>query len=207
MRFTPILSSMKLVLAALILAVGLAANAAPADPNSLYSRLGADISNEGIGSAFTLVDPTGHRRSVSDFRGKVVTVFFGYTQCPDVCPTSLLMMADVMKILDGNADRVQVLFVTVDPQRDTPELLGQYVPQFDSRFVGLWGEKAELDAITKSFRVTYEVRPGKTPTTYTIDHTAGMYVFDPQGRLRLLIRHGERPEKVAHDLELLLGGA
>ncbi len=131
-------------------------------------------------------------------------LFFGYTQCPDVCPTTLAALADTMKTLGPDADRVQVLFVTVDPDRDTAELLKQYVPAFDPRFVGLRGDAKQLEAVAKEFRIIYQKVPGATPDTYTMDHSAGLFLFDPQGRLRVYEGHGQGPDVLAHDLRELL---
>ena len=131
-------------------------------------------------------------------------MFFGYTQCPDVCPTTLAQLAEVMKKLGPDADRVQVLFVTVDPERDTPELLGKYVPAFDPRFAGLYGDAAATERTAKEFKIIYQKRPGATPASYTMDHSAGTYIFDPQGRLRLYVSYGQGPDVFAHDLRELL---
>ncbi len=131
-------------------------------------------------------------------------MFFGFTQCPDVCPTTMVEMANVMKSLGPDADRVQVLFVTVDPERDTAELLKQYVPAFDPRFLGLRGDLLETDKTAKEFKVFYQKVPGKKAGSYTMDHTAGSYVFDPQGRIRLFVRHGQGTEPIVHDLKILL---
>jgi protein SCO1/2 len=140
-----------------------------------------------------------------DFKGKVVVVFFGYTQCPDVCPTTLTEMQQVMTILGPQSDKVQVLFVTVDPQRDTAGILKQYVPAFDPRFLGLRpADDAALEKVAKDFKIYYKKVPGISPGSYTIDHTAGSYAFDPEGRLRLYIKHAQGPETLAHDLKELL---
>lgn len=167
---------------------------------------GTDISGAAYGRDFSLRDPAGRVRGLADFRGKVVFVFFGYTQCPDVCPTNLTNLAQAMKLLGSDSDRVQVLFVTVDPERDTPELLANYVPAFDKRFVGLYGDAAATKATATEFKVYYHKRPGATPETYTVDHSAGTYLYDPQGRLRLYQKHGETPENLAADTRLLLAG-
>lgn len=163
-----------------------------------------DVTGLDYGKDFALNDHTGKPRTLADFKGKAVVVFFGYTQCPDVCPTTLSEMAAVMQQLGPLADKVQVLFITVDPDRDTQELLSKYVPAFDSRFLGLVGDQAATEKVAKEFRVFYQKVPGKEQGSYTMDHTAGSYVFDPQGRLRLFIRHGQGAEPIAHDLRLLL---
>jgi protein SCO1/2 len=163
-----------------------------------------DLTGLDYAKDFQLADHNGKMRSLADFKGKAVVVFFGYTQCPDVCPTTMAEMANVMKELGPLADKVQVLFITVDPERDTPEMLSKYVPAFDPRFLGLIGDKASLDKVGKEFKVFYQKVPGKEPGSYTMDHTAGSYVFDPQGRIRLFIRHGQGTEPIVHDLKLLL---
>ena len=158
-----------------------------------------------FGKDFSLVDPDGKLRTLADFKDKVVVMFFGYTQCPDVCPTTLTEMQQVMSILGPQSDKVQVLFVSVDPQRDTAEILKQYVPAFDPRFLGLRPtDDAALEKVAKDFKIYYKKVPGTSPGSYTIDHTAGSYAFDPDGRLRLYIKHAQGPETLAHDLKELL---
>lgn len=167
----------------------------------------SNITGADYGKSLRLSDHHGQPRTLEDFRGKVVTLFFGYTQCPDVCPTNLLTMSEVMQRLGPQADRVQVLFVTVDPARDTPELLAQYVPAFDPRFLGLYGDQAAIDAVTKEFKVYVRKAGDTSGPNYTIDHSAGTYVFDAQGRVRLYVRHGESAERIAADLQRLLNEA
>ena len=158
-----------------------------------------------FGKDFNLVDPNGKVRTLADFKGKVVVMFFGYTQCPDVCPTTLTEMQQVMTILGPKSDKVQVLFVTVDPQRDTAAILKQYVPAFDSRFLGLRPEDdVALEKVAKDFKIYYKKVPGISSGSSTIDHSAGSYAFDPDGRLRLYIKHAQGPETLAHDLKELL---
>lgn len=163
-----------------------------------------DVTGLDYAKDFALPDHTGKLRTLADFKGKAVVVFFGYTQCPDVCPTTMAEMASVMQQLGPQADRVQVLFITIDPERDTQELLSKYVPSFDPRFLGLVGDKAATEKVAKDFKVFYQKVPGKEPGSYTMDHTAGSYVFDPEGRIRLFIRHGQGAEPIVHDLKLLL---
>jgi protein SCO1/2 len=172
-----------------------------------------DVTGADYAKDFQLTDHTGKPRGMADFKGKVVTIFFGYTQCPDVCPTTMVQMGEVMKKLGKDADRVQVLFVTIDPERDTQVLLSQYVPAFDARFLGLRGDADTTAKVAKDFKVFYQKVPGKTPGTYTMDHSAGSYVYDPQGRLRLFVRHAapnEDPsqsiDRLAGDIKLLLSG-
>jgi protein SCO1/2 len=165
-----------------------------------------DITGADYGQDFALNDHTGKPRTLADFRGKVVTVFFGYTQCPDVCPLSLSTMAAAVKLLGDDAKHVQVLFITIDPERDTRELLAQYVPAFNPDFLGLYGDSQTTPKVAKDFRVFYQKQPGSTPGAYTVDHSAGTYIFDPKGRLRLYAKHGEKPEALAADIRLLLAG-
>lgn len=165
-----------------------------------------DVTGLGYARDFAMTDHNGKPRTLADFKGKAVLVFFGFTHCPDVCPTTLAEMANVMQQLGPQADKVQVLFVSVDPERDTPELLGKYVPAFHPSFLGLVGDKAATEKVAKEFRVFYQKVPGKDAGSYTVDHTAGSYVFDPQGRIRLFVRHGQGAEPIAHDLKLLLAG-
>jgi protein SCO1/2 len=163
-----------------------------------------DVTGLDYGKGFALLDHTGKPRTLADFRGKVVVMFFGYTQCPDVCPTTMAEMATVMKDLGPAADKVQVLFVTLDPERDKPELLAQYVPAFDKRFLGLYGSPAQTAAVAKEFKIFYARVPGATPGSYTLDHTAGSYVFDRDGKLRVFVRNGQDPRSIEHDIRQLL---
>jgi protein SCO1/2 len=153
-----------------------------------------DITGADYGKSLELPDTSGKVRRLADFRGKAVVVFFGFTHCPDVCPTTLADLAGVVKGLGPDADRVQVLFITVDPERDTPADLDQYVHAFDKRFIGLRGDPAATQRVAKDFKIYYEKR--KEGSGYTVDHSAQSYVFDPQGRLRLLVR----PQAIAADL-------
>jgi protein SCO1/2 len=191
-----------LILAFLIACAPLAA-CAPDGPKFQSS----DVTGATFGRDFQLMDATGKPRTLADYRGKAVVIFFGYTQCPDACPTTLAELAEVMKRLGPDADRVQVLFVTVDPQRDTPELLSKYVPAFDPRFAGLYGDAVATERTAKEFKIIYQKQPGATPGTYSMDHSAGTYIYDPQGRLRLYVSYGQSPDVFAHDLRALLKGA
>jgi protein SCO1 len=184
-----------------LLAVGLLAACAPSAPVFRST----DITGADYGKTLKLIDHHGAERTLADFRGKVVTIFFGYTQCPDVCPTALVGMSEVMQQLGTDSDRVQVLFITVDPERDTPALLAEYVPVFDQRFLGLYGSMEKTAEVAKDFRVFYR-KSGDVNGHYTIDHSAGTYVFDPQGRLRLYVKHGEEPQVIAADVKALLDG-
>jgi len=161
--------------------------------------------SKAFGNDFSLLDPDGKVRTLSDFKGKAVVIFFGYTQCPDVCPTTLTEMQQVMTLLGPQADKVQVLFITVDPDRDTAAILKQYVPAFDKRFLGLRpADQVALEKVAKDFMIYYKQVPGTSAGSYTIDHTAGSYAFDPEGRLRLYIKHAQGPEILAQDLKELL---
>jgi protein SCO1/2 len=163
-----------------------------------------DITGADYGKALELTDHHGKARRLEDFRGKAVVLFFGFARCPDVCPTTLADMAQVMRQLGPLADRVQVLFVTVDPERDTQAALAKYVPAFDKRFVGLRGDLEATRAAAKEFKVYFEKRPAETPGEYSVDHSAQSYVIDPAGRLRLFVRHERIAEDLAPDLRTLL---
>jgi protein SCO1/2 len=166
-----------------------------------------DITGADYGKDFALTDHTGRPRTLADFKGKVVVMFFGYTHCPDVCPTTMAELNLVLKELGSEAARVQVLFVTLDPERDTQALLAQYVPAFNSGFLGLYSDVATTARVAKDFKVFFQKVPGSSPDNYTMDHTAGSYVFDEQGRLRLFVRHGGSSEPLLADLKTLLAAA
>jgi len=163
-----------------------------------------DITGAPYGKTLALTGHDGRPRTLADFRGKVVVLFFGFTQCPDICPTTLAEAAQAMQALGADADRVQVLFVTLDPERDTAEILSRYVPAFDPRFLGLYGDLAATRAAAQEFKIFFEKRPGDTPGSYTIDHSAQTYVLDTQGRLRLFVRHQRIASDLPHDVRLLL---
>ncbi len=188
---------------AAFVAVALAALTLGCSPDAPRFKA-SDVTGASFGRDFALTDATGKPRTLADFRGKAVVMFFGYTQCPDVCPTTLAALAEAMKQLGPDADRVQVLFVTIDPARDTPALLAQYVPAFDPRFLGLFGDDEATQKVAREFRIIYQKQPGSTPDTYTMDHSAGTFVFDPQGRLRLFVNHGQGPDVLVHDLREIL---
>ena len=163
-----------------------------------------DITGADFGRDFHLTDHQGKPRSLADFKGKVVVIFFGYTYCPDVCPTTLSDVAGALKQLGADAGRVQVLFVTVDPERDTPQLLARYVPSFNPGFLGLFGTAEQTAQTARDFKVFYTKEPGATPETYSVSHSAGSYIFDPAGRLRLFVNYGQGSAVFAHDIKLLL---
>lgn len=163
-----------------------------------------DITGAEYAKTLSLQDADGKTRTLADFKGKVTVVFFGYTQCPDVCPTTMAELAQVKKSLGADGDRIQGVFVTVDPDRDTPELLKAYMGSFDPSFVALRGTPEQTAATAKEFKVFYAKVPGKVEGSYTVDHTAGSYVFDAAGKVRLFVRYGSGAEALAADLKTLL---
>jgi protein SCO1/2 len=163
-----------------------------------------DVTGADFGKGFELTDHWGQTRRLEDFRGKVLAVFFGFTHCPDVCPSTLAEMAEVMARLGPRADQLQVVFITVDPERDTQALLAEYVPAFHPSFIGLRGDLEATARTAKSFRVFFQKVKGKTPESYTIDHTAGSYIYDRTGRLRLFVRHGAGADPILADVRRLL---
>lgn len=175
------------------------------EPPKLPSPFKAsDVSAKFPQADFQLTDHNGKPRTLADFRGKVTVLFFGYTHCPDVCPTTLADMAQVMRMLGKDAARVQVLFVTVDPERDTPGMLRQYAPAFDPSFLSLYGDAQATRRVADAFAIKYEKQP--TTSGYSVDHSAGTYLIDPSGRVRLLAPYGQRAEWLAEDIRLLLAG-
>lgn len=163
-----------------------------------------DVTGSEMGRDFRLTDHTGKERTLADFRGKVVVIAFGFTQCPDICPTTLANLASAVRQMGEDASQVQVLFVTVDPKRDTLELLRQYVAAFHPQFLGMGGDPARVLKTAKEFKMYVVERPGKTPDTYTVDHSTQMYAFDREGRVRLVIPHTAAPAAIASDLKILL---
>jgi protein SCO1 len=166
-----------------------------------------DITGAEYAKALSLPDTEGRQRSLADWKGKLVVVFFGFAQCPDVCPTTLAELAAVRKQLGDDGARVQVVFVTLDPERDSAEVLRAYVASFGNDIVALRGTPEQTLAATKEFRVFYAKVPGKTESSYTIDHTAGAFVFDTKGQVRLFVRYGAPPEGLAGDMKTLLAQA
>ena len=163
-----------------------------------------DITGADYAKGFTLTDHNGQSRSLSDFKGKVVVLFFGYTQCPDVCPTSMVELAEVKRLLGADGDKLQGVFVTVDPARDTAELLKAYMANFDPTFVAFIPTPEQLAVVAKDYKIYYKKVDGKTPTSYTMDHSAGSYVYDTQGNLRLYSRYGVGTQVLAQDIQTLL---
>ena len=165
---------------------------------------GIDITGADYARTLSLTDQDGKARTLEEFKGKVSVVFFGYTQCPDVCPATLAELAQIKKSLGKEGERLQGIFVTVDPQRDTQAILKSYMANFDPSFVALYGTPEQTKAAAKEFKVFYAISPGKTESSYTVDHTAGSFVFDAQGKVRLFVRYGSGAEALASDLKLLL---
>ncbi|MDL2339418.1 MAG: SCO family protein [Pseudomonadota bacterium] len=165
---------------------------------------GVDITGAEYARTLSLTDQNGQPRTLADFKGKVTVVFFGFTQCPDVCPTTMAELAQVKATLGKDADRVQGIFVTVDPERDSAPVLKAYMSGFDPSFIALRGTPEEIAATAKEFKVFYAKVPGKTEGSYSVDHTAGSYVFDTQGKVRLFVRYGSGADALAADLKVLL---
>jgi protein SCO1/2 len=163
-----------------------------------------DVTGADYAKDFALTDHNGQPRQLKDFAGKVVVVFFGYTQCPDVCPTSMAELAQVKQQLGADGSKLQGLFVTLDPERDTPQVLKGYMENFDPSFLALYAAPEALPALAKDFKIYYKKVPGKTPTSYTLDHSAGSYIYDTQGRLRLYTRYGSGAEGMVSDIRRLL---
>jgi protein SCO1/2 len=203
---SPLIPSARLLLV-LTLAMGLAACDKPGSTGARAGTptfQGADITGATYARVLSLPDSTGKLRSLADFKGKVVVVFFGYTQCPDVCPTTMAELAQAKKALGADGDRLQGVFVSVDPERDTPEILTAYVANFDPGFIALRGSVEQTQAVAKEFKVFYAKVPGKAAGSYTVDHTAGAYVFDTQGNPRLFERYGGGAQPFTQDIKALL---
>jgi len=166
--------------------------------------VGSDMTDVTLSSDFVLPDHNGTPRKLADFHGKVVALFFGYTHCPDVCPTTMTDLAAAMKLLGSSAKDVQVLFLSLDPERDSAEVLKQFVPSFNPTFLGLRGDQAQTVKVTQDFKVYFAKQESNSKAGYTIDHTAAVYVFDKTGKLRVIVKSGQTPKDIAHDLSLLL---
>ena len=168
---------------------------------------GVELTGAEYARQLNLTDQDGRARSLADFKGKVLVVFFGYTQCPDVCPTTMAEVAEVKRSLGGDGDKVQGIFVTIDPERDTAQLLKAYMASFDPSFVALRGSAEQTQAAAKEFKVFFAKVPGKTPESYTMDHTAASFIFDTEGRVRVYARYGSGAQPLADDIKLLLAEA
>lgn len=165
---------------------------------------GSDITGSHLGRDLDMIDTQGQPRTLADYRGKILMVFFGYTQCPDVCPTAMAQVAQALELLGEQAGDVQVIMISVDPARDTPEVLGAYVQVFDPSFVGLTGSPEQLDKTAKSFKAFYAKEAGPTPQQYAMNHSSSFYLMDREGEARALIRADSTPEEMVHDIKLLL---
>ncbi len=187
-----------------VLAASLATLAACSPSAKAPVFQGIDVTGAAYAKDFPLPDQDGKVRSIKDFAGKVVVVFFGYTQCPDVCPTTMSELAEVKRSLGADGDRLQGIFVTVDPERDTPTVLKAYMANFDPTFVGLTGTEEQLAAVAKDFKIYFKKVDGKTPTSYTMDHSAGSYIYDPKGNLRIYSRYGSGAQALQSDVKALL---
>lgn len=196
-------NTLKLIASGAVLAGVIGILSACSDSKPQFAAI--DVTGADYAKDFQLTDHDGQPRSLQDFRGKIVVLFFGYTQCPDVCPTSMTELVEVKKLLGADGDKLQGLFVTVDPARDTPELLKAYMANFDPTFLALYAASPEkLAALAKDFKVYYKKVEGKTPTSYTMDHSAGSYIYDTDGKLRLYTRYGSGAPAMASDIKLLL---
>lgn len=174
-------------------------------PQAEISKLVAtDITGADFGQSFNLTDHTGKPRTMADFEGKAVALFFGYTHCPDVCPTTMADLKQTMKLLGPRADEVQVLFVTLDPARDSQEVLAQFVPSFDKSFIGLRADEATTTATAATFKIYAKKVESQGKSGYTLDHSAGMYIFDKKGKIRLYADYGEKPADLANDIKQIL---
>ena len=194
---------MKNFLAAIICALAVCLAGCGERPQTAKFQL-TDVTGANFGKALNLTDHDGRPRTLADFRGKVVTVFFGFTHCPDVCPVTLAEMAQVVRELGPDGNRVQVLFVTVDPERDTQQVLKQYVPSFNPAFLGLYGDADATARVAKEFKIYYRKQPPKDGH-YSVDHSAGTYILDTEGRLRLFALYGAGAPALLHDIRILLG--
>lgn len=190
--------------AALLIAAALLAPLSGCDGNKPVSFANVDVTGANYGKQLSLTDQEGQRRTLDDYRGKVVALFFGFTHCPDVCPTALQEWKQVRQALGAEADKLQVIFVTLDPERDTAELLKSYVTAFDPGFVALRGSAEETATAAKEFKVFYQKNPGKTADSYTLDHTAASFLIDQKGQLRLFVRSGMPLEAIVGDVRKLL---
>jgi protein SCO1/2 len=192
-------------LAACVMAAFTLAGCQPAQ--QAPSFLATDITGATFARDFRLTDHNGQVRTLADFKGKAVAIFFGYIHCPDVCPTTLSDFSLALQQLGPLAERVQVIFVTVDPHRDTPDLLKQFVPAFNPDFLGMYADEATLKQLVKEYKVVYQKTSVKAADDYLIDHSAGTYVYDSQGNLRLLMPYGSSPDAIAQDLKTLLAAS
>ncbi len=188
----------------IVVYVSLFASLAACGSSKQESQLfGTNITGADFANTLSLTDHTGKPRQLSDFQGKVIALFFGYTHCPDVCPTTMSDLSNAVKLMGKHGDEVQVLFVTLDPERDTQEVLAKFVPSFDSRFLGLYGTPEQTAETAKNFKIFY-AKQAEGSKGYSIDHSAGVYAFDKTGKIRIYIKFGQKPKEIAHDLSTIL---
>jgi len=192
--------TLKLLLVSLVIASLYGCN----QPQAVQPFKSTNVTGIDSGKDFKLTDHLGKPRTLSDFKGKIVMLFFGYTRCPEACPNTLMELALVMKRLGPDADKVQVLFITLDPERDTQALLAQYVPAFNPKFIGLYGTPAQIAETAKEYHLFYSKEPGNSPDNYTLNHSVGTYIYDQSGRLRLHAAYGQGVDALVHDIKLLL---
>jgi len=202
--FSLVLHPLTTISRGLLFAAALFLLAACAPSDTGKSLVGTDITGADFSKGFALTDHMGTPRTMNDFKGKAVLLFFGFTHCPDVCPTTLMDLKNTMKLLGDKADDVQVLFVTVDPERDTQEVLAQFVPSFDARFIGLRGDAKQTEETLKDFKIYAKKVAGSGESDYSIDHSAGMYAFDKEGNVRIYLAYGQKPEDIVSDIQRLL---
>jgi protein SCO1/2 len=195
-------SALKLIAGGALLAGATGLISACSEQKPAFASI--DITGADYAKDFALTDHNGQPKSLKDFAGKVVVIFFGYTQCPDVCPTSMAELAEIKRLLGADGNKLQGLFITVDPERDKPEVLKAYMGNFDPSFLALYGTSDALATVAKDYKVYYKKVEGKTPTSYTMDHSAGSYVYDTRGKLRLYTRYGTGAKPLAQDIQLLL---
>lgn len=190
----------KLLLVLLVLCF----SACSRDKTPNVDLIGTDITGADFAKDFNLLDHHGQKRQLKDFLGKTVVMFFGYTHCPDVCPTTMADMANAMKLLGEQANQVQVIFITLDPERDTQEVLAKYVPSFDQRFIGLYGDATQIAEAAKTYKVFFEKQDVAGKSGYTIDHSAGSYVYDKNGKIRIYFKYGQKPSEIVSDLKQIM---
>lgn len=193
---------MKLKYLLLVLLMALLGACKPATQQNQFSA--TDVTGAEFAQTLNLTDHTGKPRTLEDFKGKVIALFFGYTHCPDVCPTTMTDLKQSMKLLGVDAEQVQVLFVTLDPERDTQQVLAQFIPAFDKRFIGLYGTKEQTATVTKEFKIFAAKVENSGKSGYTIDHSAGLYLYDKSGKIRLYVDYGTKPNVLAADIKKLL---
>lgn len=198
-----VFSNKRRTLLTVAMAAGLA-SALSACGKEEVAFIGSDITGTKLGREMAMVDGTGQVRTLADYKGKVAVVFFGFTQCPDVCPTAMAELSETMELLGQDADKVQVLMISVDPARDTPEVLSAYVTAFHPSFVGLTGSPEQLGATAKSFKAYYAKSPGATPDQYSMDHASSFYLIDPKGEARVLVSGNASAQDIASDIRQLL---